>query len=91
MGRGLGGGGGGGGGTRRALGCGHCKALAPKYEEAATKLKGIAKIGQADCTVENDLCTQHGVRGYPTIKLFRCANRRSTLHRARAPLTKSGK
>ena len=55
----------------RPPGCGHCKALAPKYEEAATKLKGIAKIAQVDCTVENEICTQQGVRGYPTIKLFR--------------------
>lgn len=52
-------------------GCGHCKALAPKYEDAATKLKGTAKIAQVDCTVQNDLCSQQGVKGYPTIKVFR--------------------
>jgi protein disulfide-isomerase A1 len=51
--------------------CGHCKALAPKWEEAATKLKEIAKIASVDCTAENNLCTEYGVRGYPTIKLFR--------------------
>jgi len=52
--------------------CGHCKALAPEYEEAATALKEknipLAKI---DCTQEADLCKEHGVEGYPTVKVFR--------------------
>ncbi|KAF2155386.1 disulfide-isomerase [Myriangium duriaei CBS 260.36] len=52
--------------------CGHCKALAPEYEEAATTLKEknipLAKI---DCTEEADLCKDHGVEGYPTLKVFR--------------------
>jgi protein disulfide-isomerase A1 len=52
--------------------CGHCKALAPEYEEAATTLKekniALAKI---DCTEEADLCRDHGVEGYPTLKVFR--------------------
>ncbi|KAG6054857.1 hypothetical protein E4U17_003403 [Claviceps sp. LM77 group G4] len=52
--------------------CGHCKALAPEYEEAATSLKekniALAKI---DCTEEADLCQKHGVEGYPTLKVFR--------------------
>jgi protein disulfide-isomerase A1 len=52
--------------------CGHCKALAPEYEEAATTLKekniALAKI---DCTEEADLCQKYGVEGYPTLKVFR--------------------
>lgn len=52
--------------------CGHCKALAPEYEEAATSLKekdiALAKV---DCTEEADLCKDYGVEGYPTIKVFR--------------------
>jgi len=52
--------------------CGHCKALAPEYEEAATQLKeknvALAKV---DCTVEADLCKEYGVEGYPTVKVFR--------------------
>ncbi|KAM0786152.1 hypothetical protein ACM66B_006960 [Microbotryomycetes sp. NB124-2] len=52
--------------------CGHCKALAPHYEEAATALKdqGIT-LAKVDCTVEADLCGAHGVQGYPTLKVFR--------------------
>ena len=52
--------------------CGHCKALAPEYEEAATTLKekkiALAKI---DCTEEAELCKDQGVEGYPTLKVFR--------------------
>lgn len=52
--------------------CGHCKALAPKYEEAATELKAKnIPLAKVDCTVEEDLCRDHGVDGYPTLKIFR--------------------
>ncbi|KAF9057611.1 disulfide isomerase [Panaeolus papilionaceus] len=52
--------------------CGHCKALAPHYEEAATALKdkGI-KIAKVDCVDEADLCQSKGVQGYPTLKVYR--------------------
>jgi protein disulfide-isomerase A1 len=46
--------------------CGHCKALAPHYEEAATTLKekGI-KLAKVDCVEEADLCSSKGIQGYP--------------------------
>jgi len=50
--------------------CGHCKKLAPTWEELATKSKGKFNVAKVDCTVEKDVCTEKGVRGYPTIKLF---------------------
>ncbi|KAG1755646.1 thioredoxin-like protein [Suillus lakei] len=52
--------------------CGHCKALAPHYEEAATALKAKdIKIAKVDCVDQADLCQSHGVQGYPTLKVFR--------------------
>ncbi|KAG4443695.1 hypothetical protein IFR05_000784 [Cadophora sp. M221] len=52
--------------------CGHCKALAPEYEEAATTLKEKnIKLAKVDCTEEADLCQSFGVEGYPTLKVFR--------------------
>jgi len=51
--------------------CGHCKALAPNYEKAATELKGSVKLASVDCTVHRDLCTRFGVQGFPTLKIFR--------------------
>ncbi|KAG2348955.1 protein disulfide isomerase [Suillus weaverae] len=52
--------------------CGHCKALAPHYEEAATTLKDKdIKLAKVDCVDQADLCQTHGVQGYPTLKVFR--------------------
>jgi len=50
--------------------CGHCKKLAPTWEELATKSKGKFNVAKVDCTVEKDVCATIGVRGYPTVKLF---------------------
>lgn len=52
--------------------CGHCKALGPEFSQAADDLvsKNI-KLAQIDCTEEGELCQEHGIRGYPTLKIFR--------------------
>lgn len=52
--------------------CGHCKALAPHYEEAATELlKSNVKLAKVDCTQEEKLCAEQEVSGFPTLKVFR--------------------
>uniref|UniRef100_A0A8C4UUR6 Protein disulfide-isomerase n=2 Tax=Falco TaxID=8952 RepID=A0A8C4UUR6_FALTI len=51
--------------------CGHCKRLAPEYESAATRLKGIVPLVKVDCTANSNTCNKYGVSGYPTLKIFR--------------------
>jgi len=50
--------------------CGHCKRLVPTWEELATTVKGKFHVAKVDCTVEKDVATANGIRGFPTIKLF---------------------
>jgi len=56
--------------------CGHCKTLKPLFEEAALKTKGKYVLAKIDCTVESELCQEHGVRGYPTVAFFKDGNKR---------------
>tara|TARA_B100000780_G_C21018923_1_gene408291 strand:+ start:234 stop:668 length:435 start_codon:yes stop_codon:yes gene_type:complete len=46
--------------------------MAPTWNKLGLEYKDSSSvlIGDADCTVEKDLCSDHGVRGYPTIKYF---------------------
>mmetsp|Transcript_34580 Transcript_34580/g.89650 ORF Transcript_34580/g.89650 Transcript_34580/m.89650 type:complete len:401 (-) Transcript_34580:1467-2669(-) len=56
--------------------CQHCRKLQPKWEEAATHLRGVASFGKVDCTEEKALCAAEDVKGYPTIYLYRDGVRR---------------
>ena len=53
--------------------CGHCKRLAPTYEELAQKMTENEEviIAEVDCTQNQELCQANGVRGYPTVLLFK--------------------
>jgi protein disulfide-isomerase-like protein len=56
--------------------CGHCKALAPAYEEAAATLSregSRAKMVKVDATDASNkaLASRFGVSGFPTLKVFR--------------------
>ena len=57
--------------------CGHCKQIAPKWEEAATKLKAVTKdvvFGNVDCTVQKKTCEEQGVPSFPMILKFNKEN-----------------
>jgi len=59
--------------------CGHCKRLEPEWRSAAEAfasdpppgLTTEIKLAAVDATEEGALATKYGVRGYPTIKIFR--------------------
>lgn len=55
--------------------CGHCKRLAPIWDELAEKYNkpGEQKlvIAKIDCTTETALCSEQGITGYPTLKFFK--------------------
>ncbi|CAI5999214.1 unnamed protein product [Closterium sp. NIES-65] len=48
--------------------CGHCRALAPEYREAAATLKELGVLfAKVDATKETELADKYNVDGYPTI------------------------
>jgi thioredoxin 1 len=51
--------------------CGPCKALAPKLEEIAGEMSGKAKIVKLDVDANPDTASKYGVRGIPTLVLFK--------------------
>lgn len=57
--------------------CGHCKRLAPRWEELAAKVVGefstAVKITKVDCTEEDSkqICADEEVTGFPTIYIYR--------------------
>ena len=53
--------------------CGHCKKLAPVYEELAKNLdfaKDKVSIAKVDADAEKELGRRFGVQGFPTLKWF---------------------
>lgn len=53
--------------------CGHCKTLAPIYEELAGAFqhaKDKVQIAKVDADAERDLGKRFGVQGFPTLKFF---------------------
>jgi protein disulfide-isomerase A1 len=51
--------------------CGHCKALAPVWDELSVSLKGRVSVGKVDCTVEKTICERFKVRGYPSLRFVK--------------------
>lgn len=51
--------------------CGPCKAIAPLLEEAAEQFKGRVIIAKVNVDENPDLAAQYGIRGIPTLMLFK--------------------
>ncbi|KAF9178321.1 hypothetical protein BGZ50_007825 [Haplosporangium sp. Z 11] len=49
--------------------CGHCRDLAPIYDEVAVALKDKVNVAKVDCTKNEEICRKEYVPGFPTIKL----------------------
>ncbi|TMW63242.1 hypothetical protein Poli38472_002183 [Pythium oligandrum] len=52
--------------------CGHCKSLAPTYEEVGKIFSGEESVlvAKVDATAHSALASRYGVSGYPTLKYF---------------------
>merc|ERR1711966_195836 len=51
--------------------CGHCKAMAPAWSKLSAAFKDHKDVivAKVDCTgAGQELCSQHGVRGFPSLK-----------------------
>ena len=45
--------------------------MKPAFDKLATEFEGTSvNVVDVDCTKEGDLCSKHGVKGYPTIKYW---------------------
>eukprot|EP00127_Corallochytrium_limacisporum_P005752 Clim_evm131s210 gene=Clim_evmTU131s210 len=50
--------------------CGHCKKLAPVWEEVATALKGEINVAKVDCDANTATRNRFGIRGFPTLYMI---------------------
>jgi protein disulfide-isomerase A6 len=49
--------------------CGHCRAMAEDFAEAAAAFTEV-DFGGVDCSIEVDFCTSQKIEGYPTLLLY---------------------
>lgn len=51
--------------------CGPCKMMAPVFERLAQEFRTQARFAKVDTDAEQELAARHGIRGIPTLILFR--------------------
>lgn len=66
--------------------CGHCKRLAPTWDELAEEYNEAKDgnkviIAKVDCTVDTSLCADQGITGYPTLKFFKEGSKEGVKYR----------
>lgn len=66
--------------------CGHCKHLAPVYEEVATALKGEVNVAKVDAAKERSIGSRFEIKGFPTILFLSHGN----VYKFKGPRTKEG-
>jgi thioredoxin 2 len=51
--------------------CGPCRMMAPAYEQAAARLEPRVRLAKLDTDAEPGIAGRYGIRGIPTLILFR--------------------
>ncbi len=51
--------------------CGPCRTVGPVVEELAGEYKGKIKVAKLDVDSNKEIATKYGVRGIPTLMLFK--------------------
>ena len=70
--------------------CPWCQRLEPTWEAVVTEVHtrypesdGRIRMGKVDCTIEVELCRQHHITGFPSIRVFRKGSDDVTVHGVR--------
>jgi thioredoxin domain-containing protein 5 len=50
--------------------CGHCKKLAPVWQQLARHMQNKLTIAEVNCDDNSSLCKSQGIEGYPTLIYF---------------------
>ncbi len=58
--------------------CGPCKMIAPVLDELAGELEGKLKIAKVDVDANPDIPPKFGIRGIPTLIIFKGGNAEAT-------------
>lgn len=50
--------------------CPHCVKMAPAFEEAASKLKGVINVGEVNCEKDRALCKEEDIPHFPFLAVY---------------------